>query len=151
MCIIKNSTMVQLYDEEYNKLAEELRKHFEILGQSSHGAKTKYRYIREFLHQMELKGITEITAITSIEVENYYQYLKTRPSKRDGNNLSLKTLHTHMKAIQQLFSILLIKGKIKTNPTSALKFPYPTKKVERVVLTQEEIKELYDIIRNEPF
>lgn len=137
--------MEPLYDEEYNQLAEELKTHLETLGHSRNGCSEKYRYLREFLHWLELKGITGITKVTSTDIENHYKYLQTRPNKKDGGILSLTTIHAHMRAIQLVFSMLQSKKQIKINPSSALKFPYPTKKTERIILTQEEIGELYKI------
>lgn len=135
--------MQQLYDEEYIQLAEELKNHLETLGHSQSGCREKYRYLREFLHQLELKGITKIGKVTSSDIENHYKYLQTRPNKKDGGTLSLTSMHAHMRAIELVFSMLQSKGQIKINPSSALKFPYPIKKTERVILTQEEIGELY--------
>jgi integrase/recombinase XerD len=53
-----------------------------------------------------------------------------------------------MKSIQQLFTMLLSKNRIKTNPASALKYPYPTKTTERIILDQEEINQLYKTTEN---
>lgn len=139
---------MELYDKNYNELADEYKTYLETLGHQTHGATTKYRYLREFLHQLELQNITDITKVTSKEIEGHYRYLQERPSKKDGNSLSQKTIYAHMKSIQQLFTMLLSKNKIKTNPASALKYPYPTKTTERIILDQEEIKQLYKTTEN---
>ena len=139
---------MELYDTSYNELADEYKTHLETLGHGSHGATTKYRYLREFLHQLELQGITDITKVSSKEIEGHYRHLQERPSKKDGNSLSPKTIYAHMKSIQQLFTMLLSKNRIKTNPASALKYPYPAKTTERIILDQEEIKQLYKTAEN---
>lgn len=139
---------MELYDTNYNELADEYKTHLETLGHGSHGTTTKYRYLREFLHQLEQKTITDITKVTSKEIEGHYRHLQKRPSKKDGNSLSPKTIYAHMKSIQQLFTMLLSKNRIKTNPASALKYPYPDKTTERIILDQEEIKQLYKTAKN---
>jgi integrase/recombinase XerD len=97
---------------------------------------------------LELQNITDITKVGSKEIEGHYRHLQERPSKKDGNSLSPKTIYAHMKSIQQLFTMLLSKNKIKANPASALKYPYPTKTTERTILDQEEIKQLYKTTEN---
>ncbi|NOQ26250.1 MAG: tyrosine-type recombinase/integrase [Bacteroidales bacterium] len=138
--------MIQVYDEEYNKLAKELKNHFEILGHSKYGAINKYKFIMEFFHQLEQKGINDIKAVNSKEIAQHYKYLQQRTGK--AGKLSEKSIYTHMTAVQQLFSYLLRKGTIKTDPGSALKFPYPNNKSERIILTQNEIQELYKVSEN---
>ena len=109
--------MEQVYDEELNKLAEELKTHFETLGHSKYGAINKYKFIIEFFHQLEQKGINNIKAVNSTEIAQHYKYLQQRTGK--VGKLSEKSIYTHMTAVQQLFSYLLRKGTIKTEYSGA--------------------------------
>lgn len=132
-------------NHSYREQAESFRKHLLTLGHSSHGARTKYRYLLEFFCQMEQNGIHEIKQIQAQHLNDHYNHLKERPNKKNGEPLSLKTLHHHMRAVQLLFAKLQSEGFLKTNPASSIKFPYPKQDQEskRVTLSQDEIKELY--------
>lgn len=130
-------------NEDYRNLAEQFYKYLLRLGYNPKTSKSRYNYLCEFLHWLEQKGLLNITRITALEVTNYYQYISERPSKKDGGTLSQKTTHSHMRIIRDLFIMLQNEGKVKINPCSTLKFPYPKAREERTVLDQEEIKQLY--------
>jgi len=143
----KNSIVI---NQAYQKLAESFYRYILRLGYNPKGCKSRYNYLCEFLHWLEQKGLLDITKITAQEISNYYQYISERPSKKDGGILSQKTTHSHMRIIRNLF-VMLQKSepdgryKIKINPCSTLKFPYPRITKERTILNQEEIKQLYKV------
>jgi len=136
-------------NENYQVLAESFYRYVLRLGYNARGCKSRYHYLCEFLHWLEQKGLLVITQITAQEINNYYQYISERPSKKDGGILSQKTTHSIMRIIRDLFIMLQKSGpdgqaKIKINPCSTLKFPYPKdENQERAVLDQDEIKQLY--------
>ncbi len=131
-------------NETYQNLAENYYRYLLRLGYSNHYTKSRYRYIKEFFHYLEQKGFCQIEQTTAKQIIDYYSYISQRPSKKDGGALSQKTTHGHMRNVKDLFVMLQTENKIKTNPCSTLKFPYPREEgEERTVLTQEEIKELY--------
>lgn len=135
----------RVINQEYQKLAESFYKYLLRLGYNAKGCKSRYNYLCEFLHWLEQKGLLEITKITAQAISNYYQYISERPNKTTGGILSQKTTHSHMRIIRDLFIMLQNEGKIKINPCSTLKFPYPKAREERTVLDQEEIKQLYKV------
>ena len=135
--------MTIVYDEKYKALAEELRTYLQILGHGKQGVQSNYRSIIEFLSHLETKAITEINKVTIKNIEDYHKYMKKRPNKNKGGHLMPGTISGHMKTVQKLFSMLLTKGKLKSNPASALKFTYPKTTQEKIILTQEEIQQLY--------
>ena len=130
-------------NEDYRNLAESFYKYLLRLGYNPKSSKSRYHYLCEFLNWLEQKGLLNITQITALEITNYYQYISERPSKKDGGILSQKTTHSHMRIIRNLFIMLQNEGKVKANPCSTLKFPYPKATEERTVLDQEKIQELY--------
>lgn len=133
----------------YQERAKEFLDHLLMLGHSKHGAATKTRYLKEFLQFCETNGVQKLQAITASTVNDYYSYIVQRPNKKNGEKLSLKTTHHNMRSIELFFIMLQSKGEIQINPTSTLKFPYPTTTEQtRNVLTQEEIKELYKHCKN---
>ena len=54
-----------------------------------------------------------------------------------------------MRCAQQYLGYALHLGKIKINPASHLKFNYPNEEVNRIIFTQEEIRELYEVTETE--
>ncbi len=132
-------------NKAYRVLAESFYRYLLRLGYNSKSNKSRYNYLCEFLNQLEQRGLLDITQITAQEIINYYQYISERPSKKDGGILSPKTTHSHMRIIRDLFVMLQNEGKVKINPCSTLKFPYPRETEERTVLDQEEIKQLYKV------
>lgn len=129
--------------EDYRKLAEQFFTYQKRLGYTPKSNKARFNYLNEFLEWLEKQGILDITQIQAPEINRYYSYISSRPSKKDGGALSQKTTHSHMRIIRDLFEMLLRNGQIEINPCSTLNFPYPKGSEERTVLDQDEIKQLY--------
>jgi len=132
-----------LINETYQNLAHQYCKYLLQLGHHPKSCRSRYNYLCEFLHWLEQKRELDITTITIHQLKQYYQYISSRPSKKDGAALSLKTTHSHMRNLRDLFEMLLNQGEITSNPCSTLKFPYPKHTKQRTVLTQAEIQALY--------
>jgi len=128
---------------DYQKLAESFYQYQKRLGYVENSYKARFNYLNEFLQWLEQQGILDITQIQAPEINRYYNYISSRPSKKDGGALSQKTTHSHMRIIRDLFEMLLQNQEIKINPCSTLNFPYPKISEERTVLDQDEIKQLY--------
>ncbi|QTY27577.1 tyrosine-type recombinase/integrase [Flavobacterium sp. CS20] len=128
---------------DYQKLAESFYQYQKRLGYVENSYKARFNYLNEFLQWLEQQGLLDITQIQAPEINRYYSYISSRPSKKDGGALSQKTTHSHMRIIRDLFEMLLRNGEIQINPCSTLNFPYPKISEERTVLDQDEIKELY--------
>lgn len=137
-------------NEDYRKLSESFYQYQKRLGYTPKSNKARFNYLNEFLSWLECQGLLEIKQIQSYQIQEYYQYISSRPSKKDGGALSQKTTHSHMRIIRDFFEMLLQKSEpdgqfiIKSNPCSTLKFEYPKTSQERNVATQAEIKQLYE-------
>lgn len=129
--------------EVYRKLAEQFFTYQKRLGYTPKSNKARFNYLNEFLEWLEKQGMLDITQIQAPDINRYYGYISSRPSKKDGGALSQKTTHSHMRIIRDLFEMLLRNGEIPINPCSTLNFPYPKGSEERTVLDQDEIKQLY--------
>lgn len=129
--------------ENYRKLAEQFFTYQKRLGYTPKSNKARFNYLNEFLEWLEKQGMLDITQIQAPDINRYYSYISSRPSKKDGGALSQKTTHSHMRIIRDLFEMLLRNGEIPINPCSTLNFPYPKISEERTVLDQDEIKQLY--------
>lgn len=136
-------TDIIVTSEHYNQLAHTFYTYLVQLGYSAHSCRNKWLRIKEFLHYAETTISTDITAITTKDILNYYQHLQQRPSKRNGKPLSQKTVIDNIRMIQQLYAMLQAKGEIQINPVNTINLQYPKDESPRTALTQEEIKELY--------
>jgi integrase/recombinase XerD len=131
-----------IYTTDYQTQIENFKNYLLVLGHSISTQSVLPSCIREFLHEMEKQGTTELTNIQLSQIQNHYEYLKHRPNRRRAGNLSNSMLNHHVYAIKKFFSYLEQIGVVTINPTSNLDFKR-LKAKEREVLTQEEIKELY--------
>jgi integrase/recombinase XerD len=137
---------IVVVNADYRKIAQTFYQYQKRLGYVPNSYQARFNYLNEFLSWLECKGNTDITSVTAPEINQYYQYISDRPSKKDGGALSPKTTHSHMRILRDFFEMLLQDEQIKINPTSILKFPYPKETSnERNVVTQEEIKQLYEV------
>ena len=130
-------------NETYNELARQFYENQIQLGYIAHSCRTKWRRIKEFLHFIETHITTDITAVTTEHVLQFYQYHKQRPSKKDGKPLREKTLWDYVKTIQLFYTMLQHTGKVSINPAGTIRIECPKTESPRTALTQEEIKQLY--------
>ncbi len=84
--------------------------------------------------------------ITDIHIKNYYQYLKTKPSRITKKTISESHIYSQLLAIKLYFEYLERTKTIKQNPYT-LRIKQATKK-ERIIFTQEEIQLLYASCQN---
>jgi integrase/recombinase XerD len=96
---------------------------------------------KEFLVELEQKGIRSLAQITSKDIKDHYAYLQTRPSKY-GGPLSPHTIQGYLFEVRQLLRWAEKTGQILTSPMAAMRFPTPPKS-ERAILTKKEIQQLY--------
>lgn len=133
----------KIYNEIYKEEAVNYKNHLLILGLNKVTCQARYLYLKEFLSWLEISKIYQLQEVTTVEITKYYDYLLQRKSTRTGENIKQKSIHDHMRNLQQYLGYLLEIGTIKVSPASHLKFSYPNEKVERIIFTQSEIQELY--------
>jgi integrase/recombinase XerD len=133
----------KVYNKIYQEEAINYKNYLDILGLNPQTTQARYLYLREFLSWLEILQIYQIQEVRTVEISNYYDYLLQRKSTRTRQNIKQKSIHDHMRNLQQYLGYLLDLGKIKTSPASHLKFSHPNEKVERIIFTQNEIQELY--------
>jgi integrase/recombinase XerD len=129
--------------EDYQQLAQAFYENQLQLGYVPHSARSKWRRVKEFLQYAETFISTDISAITTQHVLQFYQYQQQRPSKKDGKHLHPKTLWDYIRAIQDFYTLLQHTGKASVNPTNTIRIQHPKTQSARIALTQGEIKELY--------
>jgi integrase/recombinase XerD len=121
-----------MYDQIYN-----YRQELQNLGYSKSIVNNYPKYVKYFLEftQEILENISEE------HIKTYSNYLQNRPNKRRIGSLSESYIHSQQLAIKGFFDYLERIDQIKQNPfTLKLKSP---RHQERIILTREEIKILY--------
>lgn len=134
-----------IYNELYQKESKEYKEYLLLLGYANETCQSRYLYLKEFFNHLEEIGIYQLHHITAVEIANFYEYVQNRKSTRTKENLKLKTVYDIMRCVQMYLGYALHLGKIKINPASHLKFHYPDEEVNRIIFSQEQIRELYQV------
>lgn len=135
----------KIYTAIYQTEAKNYKKHLDILGLKPETTQARYLYLKEFFSWLEKNKIFEIKEVTPKEIAQYNSYVKSKISQRTGKPLKQKSVYDHMRNLQQYLGYLLEIGELKINPASHLKFTVVREKVERFILSQEQIQELYKV------
>lgn len=118
----------------------------ELVRAKGYAATSQLMYptcIREFLFFLENKNILDEKEIKAVDIMAYHDYIRTRPNQRRGGLLSESMIRHHLFALRIFFDFLMESGRVKSSPAHLPKFVIGTSK-ERQVLTEEEVKELYE-------
>ena len=110
----------------------------------------KFR-LHDFFEWLENRQIQSITRVTGTHVTEYQNYLETRPNKtHKGRLLSVSHLNHNFLAIDKLLEFLhqygMTNAPVPTNYRMKVDEQERIRKIE--VLTQQEVKTLYDHIPN---
>ena len=141
--------MKQLYNKNYQEEAENYQNYLQTLGYTKATYQARYLYLKQFFSWLENFQINELEAITPKNIADYQAIIKTQKNIRTKENLSKETVYNRLRNIQSFFGYALELGKIKTNPASSFKFYSPKEQAERIIFTQNQIKELYKNCENE--
>ncbi len=141
--------MKQLYNKNYQEEAENYKKHLLILGYNPNTCLSRYLYLKQFFSWLESLQINQLEQVTPKNIIDYQSIIKTQKNTRTKENLTKETIYNRLRNIQSYFGYALELGKLKTNPASSFKFYTPKEQVERIIFTQNQIKELYKNCENE--
>jgi integrase/recombinase XerD len=86
---------------EYIRLKEAFAEWLRLLNFEPSTVKYGPNMIQDFLAWLQSKGITEIKDIARTTITGYFDYLKTRPNKRNGGRLSKNSLRTHITILKK--------------------------------------------------
>jgi integrase/recombinase XerD len=125
-------------------IVQKFKVQLERLGYSKTSILMLPKCVQEFLEVLEIKALTDITPE---QIQKHHEYLQTRPNKRRPGGLSESHINHHVYALKTFFKWLEANGEIQINPISGLEFPSPKSK-PREILSQEEIKALYNTCEN---
>ncbi|WP_163411593.1 tyrosine-type recombinase/integrase [Flavobacterium ajazii] len=120
----------------------DFRRELKGLGYSKTAVDNYPKYAQKLLEYTKETALK----ITDQHIKNYYEYLKVKPSRTTKKIISQSHIYSQLLAIKLYFEYLERTKTIKRNPyTLRIK---QTAKNERIVLSQEEIKLLYESCLN---
>ena len=132
-----------IYTELYQTESKAFYDCLKAVGYHAKSCRAKYMNLKEFFCFVERRNIFELQRITPFEVSEFYSHLKQRQSLKNGQLLSERFVFRIMRSVQEYFGYALAAGKTVTHPASHLKFRSVRRRMERPVLTQDNIRELY--------
>jgi integrase/recombinase XerD len=139
----------QVYNKIYQEEATNYKNHLLILGYKEHTCQTRYLYLKQFFSWLESLKINQLEVITPRNIADYQDYIKSCKSLITNQKLGNETINERLRLVQTYFGYVLDLGKLTTNPASSFKFYSPKEQSERIIFTQNQIKELYKECENE--
>lgn len=134
---------LQIKSESFQYVEKSFREWLDILGYAPSTVYNLPNQIRELFYFLEQKGITQIQQIDIPNIKEYYHYLKVRSNKRRGGGLSNAYLNKHLQSLYKFAEYLRQSGRLVL---PHLDIDWESDDTEEIVyLSQEEIKELYQI------
>lgn len=129
--------------QEHQQMLREYDAYQAQLGYESKSCTVRLYYLKSFLSYLEASG-KELLQITKEDLESYRHYLQTRPNAQQAGRLSQVSVYKHLQLIKDFYSYLLASDQISYHPCSGLNIQAPKQRSTRMVLTQAQIKCLYD-------
>ena len=114
-----------------------------VLGYASSTVYNLPNHLKEFFYYLEQKGHKDISLITTQIVKDYYNHLSNRKNQRRGGGISKAYLNKHQQALK-LFLKYLKEHKSNIKFGVHLKGEKTNYQENKTILTQEEIKELFE-------
>jgi integrase/recombinase XerD len=126
---------------EFIRLTEGFKEWLSIVGYSNDSVASQPRVIEKYFAFMEADKIKDLDKIKLSDTRNWYETEKQRKSKQTGELLKNSTLNGIIRSLK-LFSQFLDET---SQGTLTIDLPYEPKEMpERDILTQEEIKAVYN-------
>lgn len=138
-----------LESSSYIYLENAFKEWLDVLGYAKGTVNNLPNAVRGFLYYLEQNNCKQITELTNNHIKGYYNYLTTRANQKQGGALSGNYINSNFWALEKFFEFLHHKG-VQNLPEINLK-RLKIETLEREVLTQDEIKELYQIIENQDY
>lgn len=118
------------------------RRELQNLGYSKNAINNYPRYAKNLLIYTKENP----QKIKEQHIKNYYHYLQEKPNQRRKGTISESHVYSQLLAIKLYFEYLERTKTIKQNPYN-LRIKQPTK-TERLVFTEDQIKQLYQNCKN---
>jgi integrase/recombinase XerD len=127
----------------YQSEAKAFYDYLMTLGSNVKHSRSKYLNLKEFFNFMESRKVFELQDITPCEVSEFYNHLKVRKNRKNGQPLTEKFVFRIVRCVQEYFAYALAIGTVAIHPASHLRLRSRKRRAARHVFTQEDIGELY--------
>jgi integrase/recombinase XerD len=135
--------------KKYNYYLQGFTDWLKVLGYSDITVYGTPRILQEFFNWLEQNDITQLENITAEHTENFINYNKTRANKRREGGISASHINKYIEVITR-FNEYLKKVEDFEIPMNVVRLETDIIK-ERVVLSTEEVKALYQATDETPF
>lgn len=127
-------------------ITQAFRRHLQDVGYQKSTISMVYGTANAYLQFIDYPKKALITT-TGYDIKKYHHYLQHRPNHRRPGGLSERYIHHQMFALRVFFEWLIQQGQLTHNPMAEIQLKAPNKK-KRLVLTLEQIKQLYSVTEN---
>jgi integrase/recombinase XerD len=141
----RTSTIIQPTVQAFIEAKMSFEHYLQTIGRNPKSVNHRLRHLIEFFSWIESQGVQDLVSISYSHVKNYELHLRQRTNKVKGGLLSEKFINDQKWVISKLFGYLQLTSKIIHNPTSKLEIVFPRDSGQRTILSQAEIRELYDL------
>ena len=131
-----------LRNHQYRYLVQSYEEYLQVLGYANTTVQSLPVHVRELLYWLEKKNVQNITALDSSHIKAFTHYIKHRSNKRiKGTALSSSSINKMLVAVNLFIKFLNSTGRYVTEVTAERAEDSIS---ERVILSVEEIKQLYE-------
>jgi len=132
---------LEIKSTQYTFLLQNFREWLDIIGYAETTVNTLPPHVQELLHFLEQKNITQITQVKARHISDFSNYLRSRKNLMHGGGLSASHINKALQAVNTFARYMEQTG--RHNLDATLK-KLNNEISERTILTQEEIKQLYE-------
>jgi len=132
---------LEIKSPHFNWLLNDFEKWLDTIGYAEGTVHSLPLHIKELLHFLEAMHLTQITQVKSRHISEFASHLKKRSNLKFGGALSSSSINKTLQAVTTFARYLNQTGKhiLDASPRRAV-----NDVDERTILTQEEIKALYE-------
>jgi len=132
---------IQIKTAGYRHEEERFKRWLGQIGMAEQAQSTMPLHVREYLHFMEQREVTDVSMITVKDTQDYFAHLLTRANQRRGGGLSKSYYNKQLQAIKKYSKYRWQHEKI------LLSIPIKRQKKKEQhpeILTKEEVQKLYE-------
>src|SRR5258708_32918104 len=107
---------LQLSNASFRYLEQSFKEWLDVIGYAPTSVYYMPVHVRELLHYLEAKGMTNIKELENKNIRQYYNKLKERTNQRREGGLSNNHLNKHIQALRKFTDYLRQVGRLEISP-----------------------------------
>lgn len=132
---------LKVESDHYNYLEKGFKEWLDVLGYAQRTVKGSPVQVRELFHHLEQNNITHINQVKARYINGFIHHLKHRSNLMHGGGLSTSSINSYVSSLHLFAQYLHQTGKYELDIAIRR---METDIDERTILTQQEIKALYE-------